>query len=320
MSNRKMNLNMLLGAIVALSIFSFLISNLSAKGYGSQEIVEKSLICLNCHQEMAATLEGSVHRITTNMEMNPAIKVGCIGCHDGWEGHVDEPSKETIGQIKKLSLAKQSEVCGRCHLTAHQVGMITSDPHGRADIGCLDCHSMHNNKNKALAKDDRQNYCTACHEPVAAEFRKRSAHPLESGNIGCIDCHTFGNLKDPALQVGLNWTCQNCHTDKAGPHIYEHPVANEHLINGGGCTECHEPHGSANDRLLVQPGSNLCLQCHEIPLGHRTSHSGLGIKLECVFCHSEIHGSYDNRKLLDPELGTKLFPDCYQSGCHNVNN
>jgi DmsE family decaheme c-type cytochrome len=315
-----MNWNWLRGAVAALFIFSFPMLILSAKEYGGDEIVKKSATCLDCHQEMAAGLDGSVHKISGIKEMSPAIKVGCIGCHDGWEKHLDDPSAETIGKIKELPMVDQARVCGRCHMSEHQAAMVADDPHGRADIGCLDCHSIHNNKNRALTKDDNQNYCGTCHQPIAAEFKKRSFHPLESGNIRCVDCHKLGDPRAGGPKVGIDWTCENCHGDKAGPHIYEHQAANEYSINGGGCMECHEPHGSANDRLLIRPGNNLCLQCHEIPPVHRTQHSGLGMKFDCVFCHSEIHGSYDNGIFLDPDLGIKLFPDCYQSGCHNINN
>ena len=76
------------------------------------------------------------------------------------------------------------------------------------------------------------------------------------------------------------------------------------------------PHGSGNERLLAQKGSTLCLQCHGVPPRHRTEHSGLGTKLQCVECHSEVHGSNHNAKFLDPDLGSKLFSNCYQSGCH----
>lgn len=171
-----------------------------------------------------------------------------------------------------------------------------------------------------LVADDRENYCLACHTAVGMEFKRRSVHPLESGNVRCTDCHNLAGIEDPMLAVGLNWRCQECHAERSGPFLYEHPVVNNHLIEGGGCVECHQPHGSPNDRLLNQPNNGVCMQCHAVPAGHRTEHSGLGTKLACVECHNQIHGSYDNRLFLDPELGTKLFPDCYQSGCHNLGN
>jgi DmsE family decaheme c-type cytochrome len=291
----------------------------SATEYNRQEMIEKSSLCIDCHQELAAGLVGSAHQLSTNSRLKTSLAVGCIGCHDGWEKHVDDPSAENISNPGRLLLSDQAQLCGRCHLGPHQAAMVSTDPHSRANIACLSCHTIHNNQNTGLVKDETQNFCAVCHTTVAAEFKRRSVHPLESGNIQCTSCHNLSGLKDPALATGHDWSCQSCHTEKSGPFIYEHPVVEKHLINGGGCTECHEPHGSSNDRLLTQPGNGTCLQCHSIPPLHRTQHSGLGTKLDCVFCHSDIHGSFDNGKLLDPDLGTKLFPDCYRSGCHIFN-
>jgi DmsE family decaheme c-type cytochrome len=152
------------------------------------------------------------------------------------------------------------------------------------------------------------------------EFKRRSAHPLESGNIRCTDCHDIAGIDDPLLAAGLNFDCQECHAEKSGPFIYEHPVVNNHTVDGRGCVACHEPHGSPNDRLLNQPGNLVCLQCHAVPVGHRLQHSALGAKLACIECHNQVHGSFDGSKFLDPDLGLKLFPDCFQSGCHSLND
>jgi DmsE family decaheme c-type cytochrome len=289
----------------------------SSQEYSRQEVVENSNLCLDCHDDMKATLDNTVHEIIDENYLNASIDVGCISCHDGWQEHLDDPSAETISRVSDKGMTDQAEVCSRCHITVHQSAMVTSDVHSRAELACTSCHSIHDNQHDKLVLDDEGNYCLTCHTEVKADFKMRSSHPLNSGNIRCVSCHPVTGIAGPHMTAGLNWTCQNCHDDKAGPFPFEHPVTFDHLVEGGGCVECHNPHGSSNDRLLKQPESGLCLQCHGIPPLHRTQHSGLGIKMACVDCHSEIHGSYDNSKLLDPMLGTKLFPDCYQSGCHD---
>ncbi len=198
--------------------------------------------------------------------------------------------------------------------------MATTDPHALSGITCLDCHSIHNNANSRLVNDDRENYCQACHSNVMAEFKRRSSHPLEAGYIRCVDCHCLGEAHDPLGTTGFDWRCQQCHSEVSGPFLFEHEVVNAHGIDGGGCTECHNPHGSPNDRLLVQPGNRLCNQCHGVPTGHRVTHGGIGRRYDCMDCHSEIHGSQESKSLLDPLLGSKLYPDCYQSGCHTTGN
>jgi len=289
---------------------------LSVEYYDRGTLIETTETCLDCHEDMAASLDGSAHRLTRS-EDGGAVAVGCVGCHDGWEVHLEDPSTETIADLELYSLMDQAAVCGSCHQNPHQSALYSTDPHNRTDVRCLSCHRIHDNHNRALVKDDEDNYCTACHTTVAAQFKRRSTHPLESGNVRCIDCHRLGYVGDNLYAVGVDWTCQECHTDLAGPYVYEHKPVYEHLTAGGGCNECHEPHGAAADRLLTQPGNGVCMQCHGVPPMHRVAHSGLGSQLACVDCHTQIHGSNDNPLYLDPDLGAKLFPDCYQSGCHD---
>ena len=60
------------------------------------------------------------------------------------------------------------------------------------------------------------------------------------------------------VAFGNEPTCFQCHSDKRGPFVFEHaPVRFE------GCMACHEPHGSANPRMLIRHEVRLvCLECH----------------------------------------------------------
>jgi DmsE family decaheme c-type cytochrome len=281
---------------------------------------QDSSTCLDCHEDVAASLMNTPHELRTVPEGSASRGVACIDCHNGWQEHIGNPSRENIEKGSDLLPLAETELCGRCHVTPHQAAMTAGDPHFNSRLSCSSCHTIHGNLNDNLVKEDLDNYCVSCHSATAMEFERRSAHPLESGNIRCVDCHKLGSSTTAEFKVGFDWRCQSCHEDQAGPFIYEHPVVYNHLTEGGSCTECHEPHGSVNDRLMRQSGRTLCLQCHSVPAGHMTNHSGLGSKFACVRCHSEIHGSYSNWLFLDPELGDKLFPDCYQSGCHSIGN
>ncbi|MEN8155447.1 MAG: cytochrome c3 family protein, partial [Bacteroidota bacterium] len=70
----------------------------------------------------------------------------------------------------------------------------------------------------------------------------------------CALCHNqnrMGSLKEP--QPGL---CYQCHENFGNKYHFEHgPAA------GGHCTECHDPHKSKEEKLLVQTGTDLCLNC-----------------------------------------------------------
>lgn len=92
----------------------------------------------------------------------------------------------------------------------------------------------------------------------------------------------------------LNESCAGCHREQARPAIFEHEALRE------GCTTCHSPHGSINDKMLVQRDNNLCLKCHaqvhsaggDIYIGD-TPHTTFINRGSCwtAGCHTAIHGS-----------------------------
>jgi len=75
--------------------------------------------------------------------------------------------------------------------------------------------------------------------------------------MSCDDCHNphgaltnNGNplLNGPLLKTNtVNETCYQCHAEKRGPWLWEHPPVRESCLN------CHSPHGSNQASLLIAP-------------------------------------------------------------------
>jgi predicted CXXCH cytochrome family protein len=153
------------------------------------------------------------------------------------------------------------------------------------------------------------------------KFRRCSNHPVLQGNLTCLDCHTFTRRRDYNLLYDFNRICQDCHPEQGGPYLYEHEAVNAYSVEGSGCVACHEPHGSENDRLLRQPGNQLCRQCHieHITRNHGNAWEQVWSKYPCQYCHTETHGSFVSNLFLDPDLPAKFSGDCYNSGCHSLN-
>jgi len=162
------------------------------------------------------------------------------------------------------------------------------------------------------------NFCGKCHVAVVNQFRLVSNHPLTDGNVSCMSCHDFTGSNEPMYGHGGNADCYQCHPQQSGPHLYEHEAGSSFGPEGEGCIACHSPHGSNNDRLLNQPDERLCFQCHGVPPLHRTQHDGIGTQFACMDCHSAVHGSDDNRALLDPQMGTRIGGQAGSCFCHNV--
>jgi DmsE family decaheme c-type cytochrome len=126
--------------------------------------------------------------------------------------------------------------------------------------------------------------------------------------MSCVDCHNphGGSIARGMLQtVNANEPgCFKCHSDKRGPFVFEHaPVKTEP------CSTCHEPHGSANPRMLTRAQARfVCLECHaNLPGPTPAANGTLGSTppalhdlrsprfQQCTLCHQKVHGSYVNR-------------------------
>jgi len=143
----------------------------------------------------------------------------------------------------------------------------------------------------SLLKQAEPALCYTCHQTIQAKFALPEHHRVPEGLIKCSDCHNpHGTLNMAGLNKPGSETCVNCHVEKRGPYVYEHPA-----VKIEGCVTCHNPHGSSNRMLLVRrEGRQLCLQCHT---GYHAQagvpHSRLGFQTsgECVRCHVTVHGS-----------------------------
>jgi DmsE family decaheme c-type cytochrome len=98
-------------------------------------------------------------------------------------------------------------------------------------------------------------------------------------------------------------SCFNCHGEKRGPFVFEHAP-----MRTDGCSACHEPHGSANPRMLIANQQRVvCLQCHA-NLGVAAPDLGgtppafhdlaSGRYQQCSVCHISVHGSNVSHQLL----------------------
>jgi predicted CXXCH cytochrome family protein len=202
--------------------------------------------------------------------------------------------------------------CAECHeeVTGHFEGATHSNlalkDAKAGDIGCEACHgagSVHvkagGGKGTMVNPSKSPEACYACHLDKRGEFSLPNAHPVKTGQISCNDCHdphkgkviqrTGASLETP------NETCTKCHTAQKGPFLFPHQAMQE------GCTTCHNPHGTVNQKMLVARDANLCLKCH---LEHPSVIAG-GVLGDGKI----MAGGEDHRSRL--QNGT-----CWVAGCH----
>lgn len=119
-----------------------------------------------------------------------------------------------------------------------------------------------------------------CHTTI---LLKGKVHDVAEG---CTDCHeelstphpskgvkTFGLIND------LPDLCYTCHDEFGKEKTVHSPVGD------GACTDCHNPHSTAEAKLLIKPVGELCKECHEGPTDHAKLHGPVADG-DCIACHN----------------------------------
>ena len=202
-----------------------------------------------------------------------------------------------------------TKTCAECH--AELVRDFATSTHARLkaegkDIGCESCHgpgSLHVQTGGAahtmVNPGKSPSVCFQCHLDTRGQFNLASHHPVIEGKVTCSDCHE--PHKGSSIRGGgtalasEQQTCARCHTAQAGPFVFEHEAVRE------GCSTCHTPHGSVNQKLLVSRDANLCVKCHfqqqtapgRVFIGGR-DHTAFLSRGTCwtAGCHEAVHGSH----------------------------
>lgn len=271
--------------------------------------------CATCHADVVKSFNTNPHLALRH----PGNGVTCERCHGPGRAHVE--SGGDVTKIFRFSTATPKQIddkCLSCHAGVHP--NFAHSPHGEAGVTCTDCHSNHASLKAVSQASDQQitnfihrdnaqsseattyllkasqpQLCYQCHADLRVSFSMPFHHKVPEGLLKCTDCHDpHGTFEQTNLRTTAdkNMICTRCHTETAGPFVYEHPV-----VKTGGCTTCHSPHGSPNPRLLLVSNVNtLCLQCHSASInftapGTPSFHNQNAQYVSCTNCHTQIHGS-----------------------------
>lgn len=258
--------------------------------------------CANCHADQVESFKSAQHARGFAKQKNIEFEKSCETCHGPGSLHVNaggdktNPGFATMKDPKKLSAKAVSETCFQCHKDtgrSHWKGSA----HERADVSCLECHSVHNAKSKhaGLIQKNASETCYQCHKDVKAQMRRSAHMPVEEGKMDCSSCHdSHGSGTPKQLKASsTNQLCYGCHQDKRGPFVWDHMPVREN------CSNCHHPHGSHYDKMLIAKQPFLCQRCHAYTRHPGTLYDGNDAKNQrsqifgqsCYACHSNIHGS-----------------------------
>ena len=289
----------------------------------SQAIEPDDATCLGCHDGLDVSLRPTIHRLASEIKTSNS-GIACASCHPGGATHIDDPNRENIGNPARMTGFDALNQCSSCHVPHPEMSNFGRNGHDLQQQNCSACHTVHTGKN-SLLRDDQAKFCLDCHQDVKTQFIRRSAHPVRTQNVTCISCHSMVQSGDMEMGYSLNRICEDCHSDLTGPYLYEHEAVHGWSAEGSGCSDCHNAHGSENDKLLRQPLNQMCRQCHTVP-GHAVapttvsqhravSPDGDFSRFTCIECHTDVHGSNENNRLLDSDLPSRLGVSCW---CHGL--
>jgi DmsE family decaheme c-type cytochrome len=265
--------------------------------------------CQACHEDIFQSFQKNPHNVVEKQKHRGWEGRSCESCHGPGGKHGESAAAEDIRNPSKLTAVVADRTCLACHVNQPtNVGRVQGS-HGKNQVGCASCHSMHGPPKTGA----RLEQCASCHVSSWAEFQRPFAHKLRTGAMNCVDCHNpHGTFQPRSIQtVNANEPgCFKCHGDKRGPFVFEHaPVRLE------GCRACHEPHGSANPRMLTRHEVRFqCLECHSnigspTGAGANPAAGQLGGTppafhdlrnpryRNCTVCHIKVHGSHVDRAL-----------------------
>jgi len=292
-------------AIVVLSIVPVLLffgGGLSPQeARGSNGIVGAE-VCKGCHEDHFKTYMMSTHA-KKGIPNSPANNDACETCHGPGAAHVEKSGERGVGIFifsKRIADAKsKSAKCLSCHGEGRDLSFWDMGKHRVSDVSCDNCHTVHSGTRKNL-KAQQPDLCNICHRSIRMQENKTSHHPIREGKLKCTDCHDHHGGFGPKMvkASSFNDLCYQCHAEKRGPYVWEHPPVEENCLN------CHTAHGSNHAKLLVSKAPQLCQSCHdwtqhpgtiytkfETFQGTATSGKNRMFARACLNCHTQIHGS-----------------------------
>jgi len=312
------------------------------------DIVHSGVVKSDAYTVLASFVDGGESKVAPAKIDAPAAATDDISVLKAFSAKA-ETVKPIVVASKDLPTTKNaageqasyigSQACVQCH--RNQVGNFSRTKHGdillkhpRSDDekqGCEACHgpgSIHAKTKEtdqgrpgdiiAFGKDaprpvaERNAVCLNCHENGDRTYWKGSAH--EGRDIACTNCHQLMEKVSPKNQMIRETeveVCFQCHKDRRAQ--FERP--SHHPLKEGDmtCSSCHNPHGSATDKLLREASVNeTCYKCHADKRGpYLWEHEP--VRENCLNCH-EPHGTV-NEYLLKTQR-PRLCQSCHMGVGH----
>jgi DmsE family decaheme c-type cytochrome len=223
----------------------------------------------------------------------------CLTCH---ATHAEAFSKTMMGRLWRNQPNPQGWrgkfACENCHGAGSEHVKLGG---GRGVGGIISFRS----NDPTHSVKELNAICLTCHERGDRTYWSGSTHEVRA--VACTDCHTV--MQNVSAKFNLKTvyepeTCFQCHKDRrAQMYRTSHmPLREGKMV----CSDCHQPHGTANEALLRTATINeTCYKCHAEKRGpFLFEHTP--VRENCLNCH-DAHGTINEYllKISRPRLCTE---------------
>ena len=228
----------------------------------------------------------------------------CTRCHD----ETEEYPVLAIGKTKHGTLADgRTPTCTSCHgesnLHVNRPPDAKERPKPDRMFG----------KNSKTPVAERNQACLTCHQGGKRIHWQLSAHA--GRDVSCASCHDVHTQHDKARdKQAQTEVCFSCHKEVRAQvnRPSRHPIREGKVA----CSDCHNPHGSAGEKMLVRDGVNdTCYSCHMEKRGPFVR-THAPVQESCAICHNP-HGTANDNLL--KVRAPWLCQQCHEPTSHRGN-
>jgi predicted CXXCH cytochrome family protein len=256
--------------------------------------------CAMCHRNYVTQFDKTAHSAPAakpTAQSAPVVPAtGCETCHGPGKAHADAmlASRGDEGRIEaakqlifafNASPSENSARCLQCHSTSKDQGQFHRSEHSLRGVACQSCHEPH------LVNSPGEDGVKPTTGTAQGKF-------FNTQKISASKGDETRWLQNSLLRRSQPDLCFGCHTTVQAQFSLpvRHKVA-EGLMK---CTDCHNPHSSANPTMLRKVAWETCVGCHVEKRGPFVFEHA-AIKVEgCVACHMP-HGTVNHSLLLRRE-------------------
>jgi len=228
----------------------------------------------------------------------------CTRCH----GEDEEYPVLAIGKTKHGTMADaRTPTCTSCH------GVSDRHVNRPPDAKVRPKPDRMFGRNSPTPMEERSAACLTCHQGGKRIHWQLSAHA--GGDVACSSCHVVHAQHDKARdKQAQTEVCFSCHKEQRAQinRPSRHPIREGKVA----CSDCHNPHGSAGEKMLVRDGVNdTCYTCHMEKRGPFVR-THAPVQENCAICHNP-HGTTNDNLL--KMRAPWLCQQCHEPTSHRGN-